>query len=187
MGQFVEIGVADVDGALDAPASIPIGLEGEATEQDIDVFLHLLRPPAGPGPELGRDEPDDGDAAALGPFREGEIEAGVVDQDEGVGPFVAEDAIGLVREGDELVEVHQDPAEPHHSQLHERIEELRARLFHPGAAEADEFGIRQASPEGLDEVGTVEVAAGLAGGEEESHWSGSHPCGWGRSDRARRG
>ena len=51
---------------------------------------------------------------------EGDDDGGTVAP--GVGPMVAKVAVGAADQAEELVQVEQDPEEPHHGQLDEREE-----------------------------------------------------------------
>ena len=167
--ELVEVGMADVDRILEPARVIPGRLERQAAQDEIDVLLDLLDPPAGPGPDLRRHEVEDRDAPRLGAAGDPPVQARVVDQHHGVGPFVAKIAIGLEDQPDERHEVQQDVQEPHHRQVDERIEQAGAGLLHVATAEADELGVGNELAERANQVGGVQVAARLTGGDEDSH------------------
>src|SRR5262249_40624107 len=87
----------------------------------------------------------------------------------GIRPLMAEEAIGLGEKLQETRRVPQDAGEPHDRELTQRIEQPAAGLGHVFAAEADAFHRRVAEAQLADQVGAVQVAARLAGAEEDSH------------------
>src|SRR5436305_2257767 len=160
--------MADV-ACLDASGPVPLLLERQRAEDVVYRATHLLHPPACPGPELRRHEIEDGDAACAGPAGEPPMKAGVVDEDDCIGPSVAEIAVGTEKEPDEDVGVEEDAQEPHHRQPAEWIKQVSAGFFHPFAAEADAFEVRPKSPQFADEIGAVQIAARFARGNEDTH------------------
>ncbi len=66
--------------------------------------------------------------------------------------------------------------EPHDGEVDQGIEQLRPGRAHLGSAEADEFRLGNPVAEGCDQIGAMEIAAGLAGRDEESHGRVSPPC-----------
>jgi hypothetical protein len=99
------------------------------------------------------------------------VEARVIDQNDGVGPLMAEKAIGAANKVEESTRVGQDPGEPHYGQGTEWIEEMTTSLVHALTAETDKFGIGALATQGANEIGAVKVAARLAGTEEDAHAS----------------
>ena len=108
------------------------------------------------------------------PPRHPPVEAGIVDQHDGVRALVAEVAIGAGKQRQEDVRVGEHAREPHDGELAERIEKLATGGFHAIAAEADAFDAGVEPAKLGDEVGAVHVAGGFAGADEDSH--GRHPC-----------
>ncbi len=82
-------GVADEFGT-DAVVAIELLLEGEDDEHAVDVFLDELDAVLLPGPELGADEEDDGDAEAVELFGQLEVDVGEVDEDGDRGAALAD-------------------------------------------------------------------------------------------------
>src|SRR5205085_1962345 len=74
--------VADETG-LDAALQEERLLEGQEAEHKVGAAAEFVDPPAAPGPDLGRDEMDDLDAAALGDLGDREVRARRIDRDEG--------------------------------------------------------------------------------------------------------
>src|SRR5437870_1159144 len=160
--------MADV-ACLDATFLIPLFLERQGAEDVVHRATHLLHPPACPGPELGRHKVEDGDAVSASSAGEPPMKAGIVDEDDRIWPSVAEIAVGTEKELDEDVGVEEDAQEPHHCQPAERIKQVSAGFFHPFAADADAFEVRPKSPQFADEIGTVQIAARFARGNEDTH------------------
>jgi hypothetical protein len=77
---------------IDAPGTVEGLLEGEDDEHLVDALLDPAEAAALPGPELRRDQPDDGDAGAAKMFGEAEVDVGEVDEDGDVGAVAAEGA-----------------------------------------------------------------------------------------------
>ena len=68
-------------------------LQAPWSAQAADFF----RSPGGPRPDLRRHVVENGNAVDLGPPGDPPIEAGIIDQDHGIGPLVAEVAVGRGR------------------------------------------------------------------------------------------
>src|SRR5262245_15701132 len=105
----------------------------------------------------------------LGAAGDPPVEAGIVDQDDRVGPVVAKIAIGLGKKLEELDGIDKDASEPHHRQVGEAIKEARPGLGHVLAAEADALDARVKAPEFTNQVAAVNIAARLAGADENPH------------------
>src|SRR5262249_7596487 len=71
----------------------------------------------------------------------------------------------------------QDRPKADDGQIAQGVDERAAGLRHALAAEADHLGVRPVLAQGADEVGAVQVAAGVAGAHEDAH--GGHPARWG--------
>ena len=67
----------------------------------VDPLFHFLDAPGRPGPELRRHEVIAGNPRGFGPLGDVPVEAGVVDQDDGVGPLPEEVIPGLIGEPEE--------------------------------------------------------------------------------------
>src|SRR5262249_29181961 len=130
---------------------------------------------AGPGPQLRRHEVEDGDAVGVRPPGEPPVEPGVVDQHDRVRAVVAEVAVGAEQQADEQSQVGVHPQEPHDGQLAERVQELGAGGPQAAAGVADEPGGGAELAQGADQVRPVQVAARLAGADEQVHGSASLP------------
>src|SRR5712692_390663 len=73
---------------LDPHTGTPIELllEGQDDEHTVDEAGDLPDPPLAPGPDLRADEVEDRDAGAARAARETEVEVGIVDQEDQIGP-----------------------------------------------------------------------------------------------------
>ena len=121
-------------------------LERQAAEHVVHQPPHLFDPPAGPGPNLRRRIVEDRNAVDLRPAGDPPVEARIVDQHHGVGPMVAEIAVGPAGQVPELVQVHQHAGEPHHGQGGQIGVQLAAGLGHFRPAVADRPKPRAALP-----------------------------------------
>src|ERR1700712_17257 len=115
---------------------IPGRLEREATQYVIDELADLLDPPPCPCPDLRRDIIEYGDTSRLRLASEPPVKPRIVDQDYRVGTVIPEIAVGAANQAQKLVQVEEDPEEPHHGHLDQREEDLRPGLFHPRATVA---------------------------------------------------
>ena len=79
-----------------------------------------------------------------------------------IGPGVGEVAIGAAGKIPEVMQFQQDAKEPHQRELGEIFVQFATGRRHPRSAVADEFKIVAAAAELADQVGSVQVAAGLA-------------------------
>ncbi len=162
---FVEERMADERGIAAALAK-PRLFERQAAQHVVAQPSHFLGPPRRPGPDLRRSIVEDRDAVDLGPPGDPPIEARIVDQHDGIGPVVAEIAIGAAGQVPELVKIGQDAAEPHDGQFGQIGVEFAADGRHPRTSVADGFQRLVALLQLANEVGGVQVAAGLAGTKE---------------------
>jgi hypothetical protein len=105
----------------------------------------------------------------MGPSGQPPVEAGIVNENHGIGPMVTEKAVGAREQVKENVGVGEDAEKPHDSQLTQRIQQPAAGRFHARAAEADTFQIRTALPHFPDEIRAVQVATRFAGAEKDTH------------------
>ena len=105
----------------------------------------------------------------LRPPRDPPIEARIVDQHDGIGPMMAEVAIGSAGQREKLVDVQEHAEKPHHGQGREIGVQFAAGRRHQRAAVADAFDIRPPRTELPDQVRAVQIAARLAGGKEDLH------------------
>src|SRR5262249_40902652 len=160
-GQRVEIGMADILGC-DATFAIPRLLEGKRAVDVIDPAAHLLDAPAGPPPELRRDEVDDGNPQAVRPLGELEVEPRIVDEHDGGRAADPEMLLGLVEQAHELPEIAQDPGDPDHREVAQGVEQLTPGGGHSFAAKAGHVQVRDEIAERADEVAAVQIAARFA-------------------------
>src|SRR5438876_1155517 len=93
----------------------------------------------------------------------------VVDQHHSVGPGRLEVLSRLSGEPDERADAEKDLDEPHHGEVGEPEQESGAGRLHPLAAEAADPDSRRPGLQRADEVGAVQVAARLAGANEDVH------------------
>jgi hypothetical protein len=97
------------------------------------------------------------------------VEAGKIDQHESVRPVFLEDAIGQAEDAPELRHVGEDAEKADKGHLAQRESQPAAGGSHALAAEAVDFQTRLPLPQSVDEVRAVQIAAGFAGTDEQSH------------------
>ena len=168
-GQFGK-GVTDEVGG-DVARAVEVLLEGEDDEHAIDALLNPTEASSLPGPELGANEVDDGDAALLEFSGEAEVDVGEVDEDGDVGFLLADGADEFAILAVDIGGVTEDFGDAHVGDVFGAYDSLLSGGLHLGAAEAEEAGVRVAAGELLDDLGTVVVAGGFAGGDEDT-WGG---------------
>ena len=105
-GVAYELGV-DVAGGVEGL------LEGEDDEHAVDALLYPAEAAALPGPELGADEPDHGDALLVEALGEAEIDVGEVDEDGDVGAGSADAAYEFAVAGVYVRDVAEDFGDAH--------------------------------------------------------------------------
>ena len=170
-------GVAD-EGGVDVAGGVEGRFEGEDDEHLRDALLDPAEAAALPGPELGGDEPEDGDVAAVEFAGEAEVDVGEVDEDGGGG-------VGLVDVADEPAElgvdvggVAEDFGDAHVGDVFGADDAGLAGGLHEEAAETGEGGLGESLFQGVDDLRAVEIARGFAGGEKEVR-VGVHAIAWG--------
>ena len=160
-------GVADELG-VDASRAVERLFERKDDEHAVDEALHPPQAAALPGPELRADEPENGHAEALAMHGEAKVDVGKVDEDGERGRIALEVANQRAVLRVDVECVAQDLGEAHVGDVLGADDALLAGGFHAGPAEAGEGGVRQAGMEFGNDMGAVEVAGGLAGGEEDA-------------------
>src|SRR5205807_9012496 len=110
--QLVEVRMADVVSG-DAALAVPRLFKRQRTQDVIDPSAHLVDAPASPAPELRRHKIENRYAVEMRPAGQPPVEAGVVDQHNGVGPPMAKEAVGPGKQFKEGRGVGKDAGEPH--------------------------------------------------------------------------
>ena len=122
---------------------------------------------------MGGDEPDDGDTFPRQSPSQSEVDVREVDEDRGGRRVRVDAADELAILGVDVGGVAEDFGDAHVGDVFGANDALLARELHVLAAEAGEGGGRERLAEGLNELRAVEVAGGLAGGDEEVRVGGS--------------
>ena len=159
-------GVAD-EGGGDVAGLVEGLLEGKDDEDAADALLHPAEAAALPGPELGADEPEDRDAGAVEVTGEAEVDVGKVDEDGEVRSGGADGADKAAIAAVDARDVAEDFSDAHDGDVFGADGLELAGGAHFSSAEAGEGGVGKCGLEGADELGAVEVAGSLAGGEED--------------------
>ncbi len=102
------------------------------------------------------------------------MKTGIVDEDQGVGSLFLKEALGHSEDTPEARHVGDDGSQADYGEIAERIQQTTASGGHALAAEAVYLHTGLASPECVNEVGTVQIAAGFARADEQTH--GEHPA-----------
>src|SRR5947209_5550707 len=105
----------------------------------IHVPAHLVDAPAGPSPDLRRHEIENGNAVRMSPTRHPPVEPGIVDEQHGIGPPLAEIAIRLPKELHKAMQMGENAQEADDRQTAKRKKQTPARRCHARSAEADAF------------------------------------------------
>ena len=138
--------VADVFDAHSA-GRIPLRLEGERGEHVVYELPHFADAPGGPGPQLRRHVVDHLHAGPLRLAGDPPVEAGKVDEHDGVGPLGVNE---LTRPAHQLVERPQQREhgpDADHCQVRQPVQRLQSRLLHQRPAEAGEPRLRMPAAE----------------------------------------
>ena len=147
-------------------------LEGKDDEHAVDALLDPAETAVLPGPELGADEPEDGNAGAAKVFGKTEVYVGEVDEDGCVGPLLADAADETAVAGVDPGDVTEDFRHAHDGDVFGSDGALLAGGFHGGSTEAGEGGCREVLAQGGDELCAVGVSGGFAGGKEDARMDG---------------
>ncbi len=164
-GEFGE-GVAG-EGGVYVAGAVEGDLEGEDDHHAVDALLDPAEAAALPGPELGADEPEDGDAEASAVFGEAEVDVGEVDEDSYGGALGADGVDEAAVLAVDVGGVADDFGDAHVGDVLGADDAGEAGGGHLLAAEAEEGGLGEAVGEFCDDLGAVVVAAGFSGGEED--------------------
>ena len=152
---------------LDLAVAVEGLFEGEDDEHLRDALLDPAEALPFPGPELGGDEPDDGDVAVGEVAGDAEVDVGEIDEDGGGGWFsfdgADEFAVLAVDEGG----VPEDLGDAHVGDVFGADDAALAGFGHLVAAETGEGGGGECGGECADDLCAVVVARGLTGREEE--------------------
>ncbi len=99
------------------------------------------------------------------------VETGVVDEDHGVGPLLLKHAVGHAEKAQEARQVSEDAEDADEGEITEGIQQATAGRRHAFAAKAVDRQVGLTPPQGVDEVGPVQIAAGFARADEQTHRS----------------
>lgn len=148
-------------------------LEGEDDEHLRDALLDPAEAAPLPGPELWRNEPDDGNACAVKVASKAEVDVWEVNQHGDGGELAADGADETAVAGIDVGNVAKDLRDAHDCDVFSSDDLLLALSGHLGAAEASEGSVREASAEGGDDLGAIGVPGGLAGREKDARIGGN--------------
>jgi hypothetical protein len=117
-------------------------LEGQQGQDAVDFRGDALHPPLPPGPDLGSDVVQDGEALGPYPCRNAQAETGAVDGDDHGGAAGLDIGYRLRQALGEATDVGQDFCQTHHRQLPHGKETDKTLLGHPVPADAGEDEVR---------------------------------------------
>lgn len=168
--RFIGEWVADELG-VDAVRFVEGLFKGKDDEHVVDVFFYVVDAVFFPGPELGADEEEDGDAQFVEVFCEGEVEVGEVDEDGYCGAALADSGFEAAEFAVDLGQVEDDFGDAHDGDVFAFDDALATCGGHAFAAHSEEGGGEVADGglllDGVDELGSVVLTAGLACGDED--------------------
>ena len=144
-------------------------LEREDHQHPIDQRLHRLHAARAPRPQLRADVVDDRDAQRLDGAHQPEVEIGIVDEDQHVGPLFARGRHELLIGGPGSRQHLQRLGEAGDREPPEVGDQPRARAGELFAAEPERLEFRVASPQRFDERAGIEVAGRLAARNHDPH------------------
>jgi len=142
-------------------------LEGKDYVEVIDGLAHGGDPAFAPGPDLGGDEIEHGDAQAAGVPGEAEMESREIDQDDGVRPAFPPGLGGQPADPENLGQVLDHFHEADQGQAGQGIEDFDAGGFHFGAAESREMEAGEYLVEFSAKPGGVQIGGFLTGRDEQ--------------------
>src|SRR6185437_2973418 len=150
---------------LGVDAALPVEgfLERKDDEHLGDALPDPAKPAALPGPELRRDEPDDGDARCAKVASEAEVDVREVDKDGDRGETAADGADEAAVAGIDVGDVAEDLGDAHDGDVLGADDLLLMLASHLGTAEAREGSVGEAGSECGDEMGTIGVSGGFTG------------------------
>ncbi len=126
---------------LDVAGLVEGLLEGEDDEHAVYAFLDPAEAGALPGPELGADEPDHGDACVVEVLGEAEVYVGEVDEDGDVWAGSADAADEFAVAGVDVGDVAEDFGDAHDGYVFGADDAVLACGLHLGSAEAGVGGV----------------------------------------------
>jgi len=97
------------------------------------------------------------------------VEAGIVDQHDGIRSATAEFAAGRQQQPDGQRDLGQGPEDTHDRVQRQIFQQMTTGGRHLGPAEADKLGPVALRPELANQVGSVQIAARFSHGEENAH------------------
>lgn len=129
-------------------------------------------PAFAPGPDLGRDQVHDRDALGAELAGEAEVEVRTVGEDGEVGLFGAGGGDEFAEFAIDARDVMDDFDQADDIEVGGIDDGADAGVAHAGSGTTEEIGLGQVGAEGGYERGGIEVAGGLAGGNEDLHSKG---------------
>jgi len=157
---------------VDSAGAVELGFKGEDYEHLRNVLLDPPQAAAFPRPKLWAYEPKNWNAEAAEVHCEAEVDVGEVDEDGEGGPVMLDrgDECAILRVDIRRVADHF--REAHVGDVFGADDAVLASGLHRGTTEAGEGGQRNTGAEFRDDLGSVMVARGFAGGEKNA-WVGS--------------
>ena len=165
---FRHRGVADIFHLKPLAAEIVL-LEGEDGKDFVAVAAHLFYAPFFPRPDFRGDKVEDGYSERFGEPGQFQVEGGVVDKHQGIGTLALYGLAGGTEVAGYRGEMAQDFGEAHvgHVAVMDQRREAGCLRHHVSSQEGHS-GVRGLPEKFLYEVGSVEVAGGFSGRDEES-------------------
>lgn len=148
---------------------VPIRLERQNAQDVIDPTADAFHTFLFPGPDLRRDVVDDSHTGSFGVLGDEPVEAGVVDQDHGVGPLLLDVPLRLPSQFPEFPEQRNDDEDAHHREIRQSEMNLATGGSHRLATESDAADVGTSATQFMDQVRSVLIAARFTDGKENVH------------------
>ena len=143
----------------------PLLLKRQNAGDLVHAPAQLAETPGAPGPQLGGDIVQDGDAEAMGGFSDVEIQSGRVDKHNDIGAIGAKILLDTAKEA-EIESDLADGVPEHGAAVNEVFEQFAAGRGHVGATQALTGQVGYFTAQEPDDGGGVAVATGLGSAEE---------------------
>ncbi len=157
---------------FEAATRVEAGLERQDDERPIGSPLQLPDSPRAPRPELGDDVVEHGDGERFCGAGDLEVQSGVIDQNDDVGPLALEPCARLAHEGEERASAAENLDQSHHGERREIHGLVLAGGAHSRTAVAEHANGWVELVDLADEVGAVKIAGDLAGRYEDARVAG---------------
>jgi len=160
--------MAHIADLFDADRFAQVLFKGENHEQPLGHLLECIDAAAVPGPHLGHDVIDDGNAALPGGLHDLEVESGIINENDSIGPVFIEKGAGLAIQPEDALGVTEYARKTDDGQsVHNVGQKIDSGLLHLLSPKAVYAQLRIKFQELAHQVGAVKIAGVLPGYDEE--------------------